>query len=60
MNLNPIYFLAEGYRAALLHKEWYFINHWHLTVYNFVLVLFLFIVGAVVHMRYRDHFADFM
>ncbi|WP_145415537.1 ABC transporter permease [Staphylococcus saprophyticus] len=60
MKLNPIYFLAEGYRAALLHKEWYFINHWHLTVYNFVLVLFLFIVGAVVHMRYRDHFADFM
>lgn len=60
MKLNPIYFLAEGYRAALLHKEWYFINHWHLTVYNFVLVLILFIVGAVVHMRYRDHFADFM
>lgn len=55
MKLNPIYFLAEGYQAALLHKEWYFINHWHLTVYNFVLVLILFIVGAVVHMRCRDH-----
>ncbi|WP_336832519.1 ABC transporter permease [Staphylococcus pseudoxylosus] len=60
MKLNPIYFLAEGYRASVLHHEWYFIEHWHLTLYNLVLVVILFIVSAILHMRYRDHFADFM
>lgn len=60
MQFNPIYFLAEGYRAAVLHHEWYFLTHWHIAIYNVVLVLILFIVGSLLHMRYRDHFADFM
>ncbi|MBF7023503.1 ABC transporter permease [Staphylococcus kloosii] len=60
MKLNPIYFLAESYRAAILHREWYFITHWHLAVYNIALVLIIFIVGSILHMRYRDTFDDYM
>lgn len=60
MKLNPIYFLAEGYRASVLHHQWYFIEHWHLTLYNLALVTILFIVGSILHIRYRDHFADFI
>lgn len=60
MQLNPIYYLAEAYRSAVLHKEWYFITHWELTLYNLFIVLFLFMIGSILHMRYRDHFADFM
>ncbi|WP_251518823.1 MULTISPECIES: ABC transporter permease [Staphylococcus] len=60
MQFNPIYYLAEAYRAAVLHKEWYFITHWELTLYNVGFILFMFVVGAFMHMRYRDHFADFM
>ncbi|MBN6204685.1 ABC transporter permease [Staphylococcus saprophyticus] len=60
MKLNPIYFLAEGYRAAILHHEWYFITHWHLTIYNSVLVILLYILGSIIHMHFRDRFADFM
>ncbi|OEL05162.1 teichoic acid ABC transporter permease [Staphylococcus succinus] len=60
MKFNPIFFLAEGYRAAILHHEWFFITHWHLAVYNLCLVIVLFILGSILHMRYRDHFADYM
>jgi teichoic acid transport system permease protein len=60
MKFNPIYFLAEGYRAAILHHEWYFITHWHLTIYNIVLVCILFTVGSILHIRYRDSFPDLL
>ena len=60
MQLNPIYFLAEAYRAAILHHDWYFISHWELAVYNVILVIVLLVVGSILHMKYRDHFADLM
>ena len=60
MQFNPIFFLAEGYRAAILHHEWFFITHWHLTVYNIVLVIFIFSLGSILHVRYRDRFSDFI
>ncbi|MDO5375141.1 MAG: ABC transporter permease [Staphylococcus rostri] len=60
MMLNPIYFIAESYRAAILFKEWYFITHWELALYNVFVVLFFFVVGSMMHVRYRDYFADFM
>lgn len=57
---NPIYFVAESYRAAILFHEWYFITHWELALYNVCVTAMLFIIGSMLHMRYRDHFADFM
>jgi teichoic acid transport system permease protein len=60
MKLNPVYFIAQSYRAAILFHEWYFIQHWRLLVYNIIVILFFFIVGSILHKRYRDHFADFL
>ncbi|MEK4563010.1 ABC transporter permease [Staphylococcus sp. FSL K6-3157] len=60
MQFNPIYFLAGGYRAAILHHEWYFITHWELAVYNIFLCLLIFSLGSILHMRFRDRFADYM
>ncbi|RIM73942.1 ABC transporter permease [Staphylococcus arlettae] len=58
MKFNPIYFLAEGYRAAILHHEWFFITHWYLTIYNIIVVLILFVLGSILHVSYRDKFSD--
>lgn len=44
MKLNPIYYLVEAYRSAVLHKEWYFITHWELTLYNMFIIILLFIL----------------
>lgn len=57
---NPIYFLAEGYRSAILYKEWFFINNWDLVIYNFAFLLITFIIGSYVNFKYRDYFSDFM
>lgn len=57
---NPIYFLAEGYRSAILYKEWFFINNWDLVIYNLVFLLITFIIGSYVNFKYRDYFSDFM
>ncbi|QJF24698.1 ABC transporter permease [Mammaliicoccus vitulinus] len=60
MKFNPIYFLAECYRAAILYKEWYIIEHWELAVYNLAVVALFFTIGAVIHVRFRYRFADFI
>ncbi|QLK85430.1 ABC transporter permease [Staphylococcus sp. 17KM0847] len=60
MMFNPVYFIAESYRAAILFQEWYFIIHWKLALYNVSVMLIFFVLGSMLHMRYRDHYADFM
>ncbi|HDI6812807.1 TPA: teichoic acid ABC transporter permease, partial [Staphylococcus aureus] len=53
-------FIAESYRAAILYHEWYFMDHWKLMLYNFGIVAIFFAIGAYLHMKYRDQFADFL
>ncbi|HEG9283929.1 TPA: teichoic acids export ABC transporter permease subunit TagG [Staphylococcus aureus] len=60
MKYNPVYFIAESYRAAILYHEWYFMDHWKLMLYNFGIVAIFFAIGAYLHMKYRDQFADFL
>ncbi|WP_454306164.1 ABC transporter permease [Staphylococcus hominis] len=60
MKFNPVYFLAESYRAAILFHQWYFIEHWRLLLYNMIIILVFFVLGSILHRRYRDHFADFL
>ena len=56
IKFNPVYFLAESYRAAILFHEWYFIEHWKLLLYNVIVILIFFVLGSILHRRYRDHF----
>ncbi|EHJ06708.1 teichoic acids export ABC transporter permease subunit TagG [Staphylococcus simiae] len=60
MKFNPVYFIAESYRASILFHQWYFIEHWHLMLYNIVVIAVFFILGSILHMKYRDQFADFL
>lgn len=54
MLFNPVYFIAESYRAAILFHQWYFIDHWKLMLYNVIIILLFFIVGSILHRRYRE------
>lgn len=60
MKFNPAYFLAESYRAAIVLKKWYFIEHWELALYNLAIVVILFSVGSILHMKFRYRFSDFL
>ncbi|MBD1221415.1 ABC transporter permease [Virgibacillus halodenitrificans] len=60
LELNPLIYLIEGYRSALFGVDWYFISHWQHTIYFWVLVLVLFVIGAKIHVKFRKHFIDFL
>src|SRR5699024_4800922 len=60
MQLNPLYYLIEGYRAALLGKEWYIVTHWELGLYFWGLVLVLMIIGSKLHVKFRNHLIDYL
>ena len=58
--LNLIQFISLNHIVAILFHEWYFIEHWKLLLYNVIVILIFFVLGSILHRRYRDHFADFL
>ena len=55
--LNPLYYIVQGYRDALIEKEWFF-NNIYMTIYFWAVVLVLFGIGTVIFKRLKVHFAD--
>lgn len=60
MQLNPLYYLIEGYRAALFGVDWYFITNWQYTLTFWGFVLVTLIIGSVLHVKFRRHFIDYL
>lgn len=60
MMLNPLFYLIEGYRAAFLGTEWYFMSHWQYSLYFWGLVIILFSIGSMLHLKFRKHFIDYL
>lgn len=55
--LNPMYYVVEGYRSCLLRNE-YILTHPYLTIYFWLLVLILAVIGKHIFNKMRPHFAD--
>ncbi|MGM0902867.1 MAG: ABC transporter permease [Bacillota bacterium] len=60
MRLNPIFYLAEGYRASILGLSWYAVEQWEYTLYFWGITIVLLIFGSVLHVKFRDRFVDFL
>ena len=60
IKINPLYYLIEGYRAGFFGTEWYFITNWEYTLYFWAVTIFFFIVGSVLHVKFRRHFIDYL
>ncbi|HAM80638.1 ABC transporter permease [Ornithinibacillus bavariensis] len=60
LKLNPLYYLIEGYRAALFGTGWYIVDEWQYTLYFWGLTLILFLFGSILHMKFRRHFIDYL
>lgn len=60
MKLNPLYYVVEGYRHALLGESWYFLENPQYTLYFWFVVLFFLTVGSMLHMKFRDRFVEFI
>lgn len=57
LKLNPFYYLVEGYRDAILGRQWF----WErplLGAYFWALTMLVFFIGIAVYTRLKPHFAD--
>lgn len=57
--LNPVYYLVDGYRMALLDKMWFW-EHFYSTAYFWIFSAAMFLFGAIVFRRLKVHFADIL
>ncbi|RFU63963.1 ABC transporter permease [Peribacillus glennii] len=60
MQINPFYYIVEGYRAAILGTEWYFVDHWRYTLYFWAVVIVILAIGSALHVKFRRHFVDYL
>lgn len=60
LKLNPLYYIVEGYRATLLGTTWYPAEYPQYTLYFWIIVLVLFFIGSVLHLKFRNRFVDYL
>jgi len=57
IKLNPMFYITNGYRSAMLERSWFW-EHWLQASYFWLGTMIIFVAGAVVFHRLRPHFAD--
>lgn len=55
--LNPMFYIVEGYRDALINNVWFW-DRLGLSLYYWLLTAILFLVGAFLFRKLRPHFSD--
>ncbi|OCA84653.1 MULTISPECIES: ABC transporter permease [unclassified Bacillus (in: firmicutes)] len=60
IKFNPLTYLVEGYRAAMLGQSWYFIEHADYTLYFWGVTIVLLMIGSALHLKFRNHFVDYL
>lgn len=57
LKVNPMYYIVAGYRDALINKVWFWENM-GLTMYFWIITMFLIGLGMFTFKKLRVHFAD--
>lgn len=60
MQLNPLVYLIEGYRATYFGTEWYLITQWGYSLYFWGVILVMFFIGSILHVKFRRNFIDYL
>lgn len=55
--LNPMYYVVQGYRDSMIYHIWFFYNIKQ-TVYFWVVIIVLGLIGRNIFKRLKPHFAD--
>jgi lipopolysaccharide transport system permease protein len=57
IKLNPMFYVVQGYRDSFIYFTpfWY---HWQMTLYYWGVTGCIFVLGAIIFLRLRPHFAD--
>jgi ABC-type polysaccharide/polyol phosphate export permease len=57
MKINPVYYITEGYRNSFISGIWFWeYPRWALEFWS--LTGFIFVLGAIIFLKLRPHFAD--
>lgn len=59
LKANPLYYIVNGYRDALINKIWFW-ERFDLTVYYWIVTTIVFMLGSVIFKRLKIHFADIL
>lgn len=59
LQLNPIYYIINGFRDSFLSKEWFWEKGTQ-TLFFWLIVGVLLTVGSHLHMKFRARFVDFI
>ena len=57
LRFNPMYYIVNGYRDCFIYGRW-IPQHWHMTIYFWIVVIILAIIGSRTFNKMRVHFAD--
>lgn len=55
--LNPVYYIINGYRDALIYNTWFW-DRPYLSLYFWISTIVMFVIGALLFRRLKPHFAD--
>ncbi|MDQ6600381.1 ABC transporter permease [Bacillus salipaludis] len=59
LQLNPFFYIIEGFRDSLLGGKWFF-NDLSYTLYFWCISLLILLVGSSVHLKFRHKFVDYI
>ncbi|OAS88215.1 MULTISPECIES: ABC transporter permease [Metabacillus] len=59
LKINPVYYIIEGFRDTLLGRKWFF-EDLNYTIYFWSITFLILIIGASIHVKFRDKFVDYL
>lgn len=57
LKLNPMFYIVQGYRDALINKRWFW-EYGSMTLYYWIFTAVMVLLGVRVFKKLRVHFAD--
>lgn len=57
--LNPMFYIVNGYRSAMLEKTWFW-EDFYSTMFFWIVTAVIFGIGALIFKRLKIHFADML
>lgn len=57
LKLNPMYYIVEGYRDTFIRKVWFW-ERMNQSILFWIITVSLFVIGAIIFKKLKEHFAD--
>ncbi|WML58603.1 ABC transporter permease [Neobacillus sp. PS2-9] len=59
LSLNPFYYIIVGFRSIFFTQTWFF-EDWVYMSYFWVTTLLVLFIGALIHIKFRKQFVDYI